>query len=91
MDLVTLNLIELNYQHLNFTIINATPGLTTNEQILELLENYPNGLTAKQLSQLLNRPVSMIQICLKLLVICQKLRSHEINMRQVYYLTNTQK
>ena len=76
---------------MTFTIITATPGLTSTEKILELLENYPERLTVKQLSELLNRPVSMTQICLKLLVSCQKLTSNEINMRRVYHLTNTQK
>ncbi|NQZ64549.1 hypothetical protein [Crocosphaera sp.] len=57
---------------MTFIIIKATPGLNTNGKILGLLEKFPDGLTVKQLSNLLNRPISMIQTCLKLLVSCQK-------------------
>ncbi len=85
-DLGKLNLIELNYQLLTFTIIKATPGLTTNEKILELLKNHPDGLTVKQLSDQLNRPISMIQTCLKLLVACNKVMTKKMGMIKYYYL-----
>lgn len=71
---------------MTFTIIKATPGLTTNEKILELLKNHPDGLTVKQLSDQLNRPISMIQTCLKLLVACKKIKSKKIEMIKYYYL-----
>ncbi|MDJ0842690.1 winged helix-turn-helix transcriptional regulator [Crocosphaera sp.] len=48
-----------------FTIISATPGLTTQERILELILTHPEGITVKTLSDRLNRPVSMINYCLK--------------------------
>lgn len=48
-------------------IIKATPGLTTTESILELLREHPEGMTVKEISQALNRPVSMVNICLKAL------------------------
>jgi predicted transcriptional regulator len=71
---------------LTFTIIKATPGLTTNEKILELLEKSPDGLTVKQLSDLLNRPISMIQKCLKILVSAQRITIKKKEMISYYYL-----
>ncbi|HAC62279.1 MAG TPA: cobaltochelatase [Cyanothece sp. UBA12306] len=50
-----------------FTIIRPTPGPTTKERIEELLLNNPEGLTVKVLSDRLNRPISMVQHCLKYL------------------------
>ena len=50
---------------MSFTIISATPGLTTKERILELILTHPEGITAKTLSDRLNRPISMINYCLK--------------------------
>jgi DNA-binding transcriptional regulator YiaG len=44
------------------------PNLTTTERLLELIHIYPNGLTIKELADSLNRPVSMVQICLKILI-----------------------
>jgi DNA-binding IclR family transcriptional regulator len=49
-------------------IIQATPGLKTTERLLILLQNYPEGITMRKLSQQLNRPVSMLNICLKTLI-----------------------
>ena len=71
---------------MSFTIIKARSGLTTNEKILKLLSNYPDGLTVKQLSDLLNRPISMIQTCLKLLVSAKKVVTKKIEMIKYYYL-----
>ncbi|EAZ88462.1 winged helix-turn-helix transcriptional regulator [Crocosphaera chwakensis] len=48
-----------------FTIISPTPGPTTKELILELILTHPEGITVKSLSDRLNRPVSMINYCLK--------------------------
>ena len=48
-----------------FTIISSTPGPTTKERILELVLTHPEGITVKILSERLNRPVSMINYCLK--------------------------
>ncbi len=88
LDLAKLNLIELNYQLLTFTIIKATPGLTTNETILNLLKDYPQGLTVKELSDQLNRPISMIQTCLKLLVAGKKVTTKKIEMINYYSLSS---
>ncbi len=50
---------------LSFTIISTTRGLTTKERILKLILTHPEGITAKTLSDILNRPISMINYCLK--------------------------
>ncbi|MDJ0581668.1 MAG: hypothetical protein QNJ66_16840 [Crocosphaera sp.] len=73
---------------MTFTIIKATPGLTTDEIILNLLKDYPQGLTVKELSDKINRPISMIQTCLKLLVACKKVKSKKIEMIKYYYLSS---
>jgi DNA-binding transcriptional regulator YiaG len=52
-------------------IIEITPNFpssTTTDRLLESIENHPNGLTIKELADILNRPISMIQICLKILM-----------------------
>ena len=56
-------------------IIDITPDLsrlTTTDRLLESIRNRPDGLTSKQLADCLNRPISMIQICLKILIASQK-------------------
>ncbi|EAM51010.1 hypothetical protein CwatDRAFT_4009 [Crocosphaera watsonii WH 8501] len=50
---------------LSFTIISSTPGLTTKERVMNLVSTHPEGITAKILSARLNRPISMINYCLK--------------------------
>ena len=47
------------------SIITPTPEPTTTELVLELIHNHPQGLTIGELQQQLNRPVSMLQICLR--------------------------
>ena len=49
-------------------IISATPGPTTTEQILELIKSQATGMTIKEISSQINRPVSMLQVYLKQLV-----------------------
>jgi DNA-binding transcriptional regulator YiaG len=56
-------------------IIEITPNFpssTTTDRLLESIENHPDGLTIKELADILNRPISMIQICLKILIASQK-------------------
>ena len=48
--------------------ITGSGGLATTETLLEAINQYPDGCTIKQLSQSINRPVSMINICLKTLI-----------------------
>ena len=49
-------------------IIGATPGPTTRERILELIKSQATGMTIKEISSQINRPVSMLQVYLKQLV-----------------------
>jgi hypothetical protein len=49
-------------------LISSRGGLTTTEILLELINQHPEGSTIKQLSQMINRPVSMINLCLKTLL-----------------------
>ncbi len=56
-------------------IIEITPdsrSLTTTDRLLESIYNHPDGITIKELAQILNRPVSMLQICLKVLIASRK-------------------
>jgi DNA-binding IclR family transcriptional regulator len=48
--------------------ITASGGLATTERVLQVINQYPEGCSIKQLSQMLNRPVSMINLCIKTLV-----------------------
>ena len=56
-------------------IISATPGLTTQEEILKIIQERTTGITTKQLGKLLNRPVSMLQVCLKRLIASKQIYS----------------
>lgn len=38
-------------------VIKPTPGVITTEQILELIERSPAGITVRKISQKFNRPV----------------------------------
>ncbi len=56
-------------------IISATPGLTTQEEILKIIQEQTTGITTKQLSKVLNRPVSMLHVCLKKLIAAKQIYS----------------
>lgn len=75
-----------------YTIIAPTPGPTTKERILELIVINPQGITVKELSDRLNRPISMIQYCLKELQTSKIVRAaHNPQTKQwVYYPTASQ-
>ncbi len=66
-------------------ILTPTPGKTTTEQILELIQNNPQGLTIGELQQQLNRPVSMLQICLKDLMADKLIKKRKRGMQLIYY------
>jgi len=56
-------------------IIEITPDFsssTTTDRLLAAIRNRPDGVTIKELADTLNRPVSMLQICLKILIASQK-------------------
>ncbi|NEP09296.1 MAG: helix-turn-helix domain-containing protein [Symploca sp. SIO2C1] len=70
-------------------IISPTPGPTTTERILELLNSHNQGVTIKELSHTLNRPVSMVQRCLKLLIASGQVYSRlDDTERQLVYQLN---
>ncbi len=47
-------------------------SLTTIDRLLQLVADRPDGITIKELSDTLNRPISMIQICLKIAISSRK-------------------
>jgi DNA-binding transcriptional regulator YiaG len=56
-------------------IVEITPdfsSLTTADRLLELLGDRPDGIAIKELSDTLNRPISMLQICLKIAIASRK-------------------
>ncbi|BBA79841.1 hypothetical protein RGRSB_1407 [cyanobacterium endosymbiont of Rhopalodia gibberula] len=73
-----------------FTIIRPTPGPTTTQQIKELILTHPQGITVKQLSNRLNRPVSMVQSCLKSLLAVKVIKAKRASDTQkwIYYPTS---
>ncbi|WP_295614717.1 helix-turn-helix domain-containing protein [Chamaesiphon sp. GL140_3_metabinner_50] len=56
-------------------IVEITPdfsSLTTTDRLLESIRDRPDGITIKELADNLNRPISMLQICLKILIASRK-------------------
>ena len=47
-----------------------------------MIQNHPEGLTIKELADILNRPVSMLQICLKTLTASRKVALKQRNNGQ---------
>ncbi len=72
-------------------IVIAPPGPTTTERVGELIQNHPEGITVRELSRQLNRPVSMVQHCLKSLISSGQVyvRLSENGMQRVYYPSST--
>jgi predicted transcriptional regulator len=68
-------------------LISPTQGQTTAEQILDLVKNYPEGITIRELGQKLNRPVSMLNYCLKSLLGSKKIKAKydRTNQQWIYY------
>jgi predicted transcriptional regulator len=58
-------------------IISASPGISTQEQLLKLVESKKTGITIKEIKQVLNRPISMIQIHLKELIADKAIITHK--------------
>lgn len=68
-------------------IITPTPGLNTKERVLQIIENRETGITIKEMSQQVNRPISMLQICLKQLISAKKVRARksQVSNNLIYY------
>jgi predicted transcriptional regulator len=68
-------------------IISASPGPSTTEQILSMIQTRRTGITIKQLSGNINRPVSMIQVCLKKLLANKQIytRKNKTGVGLIYY------
>ncbi|MDY7021663.1 MAG: helix-turn-helix domain-containing protein [Cyanobacteriota bacterium] len=66
-------------------IITPKPGPTTSERILELIDRHPQGMTITDLEQHLNRPKSMLQICLKVLIADKLIKKRKSGMQLIYY------
>ncbi|MDJ0591426.1 MAG: winged helix-turn-helix transcriptional regulator [Pleurocapsa sp. MO_226.B13] len=72
---------------IEITIISATPGISTREQILQIIQARNTGITIKEISKLINRPVSMIQVCLKDLIASKAIfsRKNKVGVGLIYY------
>ena len=72
---------------IQINIISATPGISTHEQILQLVRAKATGITVKQMSKSLNRPISMIQVCLKDLLADKVVlaRKNKVGVGLIYY------
>ncbi len=72
---------------IEITIISSTPGISTREQILQIIQARNTGITIKEISKLINRPVSMIQVCLKDLIASKAIfsRKNKVGVGLIYY------
>jgi hypothetical protein len=68
-------------------IITPTPGITTSEKILQIIEDRETGITIRQLSEMVNRPISMLQICLNQLISSKQIfaRKSKVSCNLIYY------
>ncbi len=66
-------------------ILIPTPGKTTTERVLEHIQLHTQGMTIGELQQQLNRPVSMLQICLKGLIADKLIKKRKQGMQFIYY------
>ena len=72
---------------ISIKIISPTPGITTKEQVLRFVEEIETGVTLKQISERVNRPISMLQVCLKQLISMKKVRARKskVSRNLIYY------
>ena len=59
----------------NLVFIQARGGQTMSEKLVEIIREYPQGCTAIELSQRVNRPISMINTYLKGLISSKQVRT----------------
>ena len=72
---------------IEINIISASPGISTQEQVLNLVQARKTGITIKEIKQILNRPISMIQIHLKELIADKAIvtRKNKAGVGLIYY------
>lgn len=72
---------------IEINLISATPGISTQELILQLIRDRRTGITVKEIKQILNRPISMIQVCLKDLIASKAIftRKNRAGVGLIYY------
>ena len=73
-------------------IISATPGVSTRQQILQVIQSRNTGITIKEISKIINRPVSMIQVFLKDLISSKDIftRQNKAGVGLIYYPSKAQ-
>lgn len=66
--------------------IQPRGGLSTSEKILQVIQENPKGVTLKSISQQTNRPISMLNICLRNLIKDKqvKVKLSDNKMQQIY-------
>ncbi|MEM8722647.1 MAG: winged helix-turn-helix domain-containing protein [Cyanobacteria bacterium P01_G01_bin.39] len=76
---------------IKINIISSTPGITTQEQILQIIQARETGITIKEIKQILNRPISMIQVHLKELIAAKAIFTHKnkAGVGLIYYPRTT--
>lgn len=72
---------------IKINIISPTPGISTREQILQIIQARKTGITVKEIKQILNRPISMIQIHLQELIAVKAIfsRKNKAGVGLIYY------
>jgi DNA-binding transcriptional regulator YiaG len=55
---------------------------TTTDRLLDSIRDRPDGITIKELADTLNRPISMLQICLNILIASRKVAVRRQNNGQ---------
>lgn len=58
-------------------IISASSGISTQEQVLQLVKARKTGITIKEIKSIVNRPISMIQIHLRELIADKAIITHK--------------
>jgi predicted transcriptional regulator len=68
-------------------IISASPGMSTQKQLLQLIQARKTGITIKEIKRILNRPISMIQIHLRELIADKAIVTHKnkVGVGLIYY------
>ena len=72
---------------IEINIISATPGISTHEHILNIIQTRSTGITIKEICKMINRPISMVQLCLKDLIASKDIRSrkNKVGVGLIYY------